>query len=280
VAVQGVVEMVSAAMELPATPRYSVDLIADRDWVAEVQRGWRPILIDDLMLRFPWHSAADVSAYLDSQGVKDAPKYELTLAGGMAFGTGEHATTRLCCSWLRRQIGQEEGANAGVRVMDYGAGSGVLGLAALVFGAAEAYGVEIDPDSISAAHENAALNSLPGFKCFLPAPTASGPSAAIEADIKFAQRLRGAAESGEGLAQPLPPECGSFDMVVANILAGPLVRLAPEIGRLCRPGGQLALSGILEPQAAMIQEAYAPFFEDLSVEANDRGWILVTGRRM
>jgi len=98
--IPGVVEMVSAAMELPATPRYSVDLVADRDWVREVQRGWRPILIDDLLLRFPWHSAADISAYLDSQGVHDTPKYELTLEGGMAFGTGEHSTTRLCCSWL------------------------------------------------------------------------------------------------------------------------------------------------------------------------------------
>ena len=175
--IPGVVEMVSAAMELPATPRYSVDLVADRDWVREVQRGWRPILIDDLLLRFPWHSAADISAYLDSQGVHDTPKYELTLEGGMAFGTGEHSTTRLCCSWLRRQLGQE-GANSGARVMDYGAGSGVLGLAALVFGASEAWGVEIDPDSISAAHANAAINNQPGFKCYLPALTACSPSAA------------------------------------------------------------------------------------------------------
>ncbi|KAJ1476426.1 ribosomal protein L11 methyltransferase-domain-containing protein, partial [Baffinella frigidus] len=72
----------------------------------------------------------------------------LMLEGGMAFGTGEHPTTRLCCNWLQRQVqvSQEEGV--GMRVLDYGAGRGVLGLAAIKFGAKEAVGVEIDRDAI------------------------------------------------------------------------------------------------------------------------------------
>jgi ribosomal protein L11 methyltransferase len=195
--IPAVVNMVSEAMALPVIPRYSIDLMADRDWVKEVQRGWTPILIDDLVLRFPWHSTGDVAAYLESQGVTEEPHYEVTLEGGMAFGTGEHATTRLCCRWLRRQI--SKGNSDRLRVMDYGAGSGVLGLAALVYGAAEAAGVEIDPDSIAAAHANAAINNLPAFKCYLPAPSAGaggGQRSSAAADVALAQQIRDPAGVG------------------------------------------------------------------------------------
>ena len=108
----------------------------------------------------------------------------------MAFGTGEHATTRLCCRWLRRQLAQGS-SSGGARVVDYGAGSGVLGLAALVFGAKEAAGVEIDPDSITAAHANAALNGMPGFRCYLPAEQAGGAQdSAAAADAALARLIR------------------------------------------------------------------------------------------
>ena len=255
-----VVDMVTSAMQLPVCPRYSIDEVADRDWVKEVQRGWNPILIDDLMLRFPWHTPASVQAFLKAQGVTGAPAYELVLEGGTAFGTGEHPTTRLCCRWLREQLvggGGQRSVAGDVRVMDYGAGSGVLGLVALAFGAKEAAGVEIDVDSIYAAHANAVANAQPDFRCYLPAESASAGTAA---DVDMAQKIRNpTGTSACGDAVPLPEDMKDYDMIVANILAGPLVRLAPEIARLCRPAGLLALSGILENQAEMILQAVCFF---------------------
>ena len=255
-----VVDMVTSAMQLPVCPRYSIDEVADRDWVKEVQRGWNPVLIDDLMLRFPWHTPASVQAFLKAQGVTGAPAYELVLEGGTAFGTGEHPTTRLCCRWLRQQLvggGGQRSVAGNERVMDYGAGSGVLGLVALAFGAKEAAGVEIDVDSIYAAQANAVANAQPHFRCYLPAESASAGTAA---DVDMAQKIRNPTGTYAcGDAVPLPEDMKDYDMIVANILAGPLVRLAPEIARLCRPGGLLALSGILENQAEMILQAVCFF---------------------
>ena len=95
------------------------------------------------------------------------PKHELVLEGGVAFGTGEHPTTRCCLEWLRRTLG--EGEPSSLRLLDYGAGSGILGLGGLMFGAAEAVGVEVDRDAIQASHRNALANGLgDSFRCYLP----------------------------------------------------------------------------------------------------------------
>ena len=105
----------------------------------------------------------------------------------MAFGTGEHPTTRLCCGWLEQTVAACARSGAAPRVLDYGAGSGILGLAALRFGAAVAMGVEIDKDSILAAHSNAALNGL-DFRCYLPSMAAQASDASD--DLRFAAQLR------------------------------------------------------------------------------------------
>jgi len=179
----GVVQTVAEQFELPVLPRFTVDDVPDEDWVKRVQRDWTPLLVGELLLRFPWHSAADVAAVRTAGGVASGP--ELLLEGGMAFGTGEHPTTRLCCEWLQAQLC---GGGGGQRVLDYGAGSGVLGLAALRFGAAEAVGVEIDRGSIRAAEANARLNGL-HFPCFLPAREVGSEPQAAE-DLRYAARLR------------------------------------------------------------------------------------------
>lgn len=115
------------------------------------------------------------------------PKHELVLQGGMAFGTGEHATTQLCCSWLERTLEALRSDGHPARVLDYGAGSGVLGMAALRFGASEAVGVEIDRDSILAAAANADLNQLQ-MPCYLPSAAAQGSQAAD--DALYATQIR------------------------------------------------------------------------------------------
>jgi ribosomal protein L11 methyltransferase len=158
---------------------------------------------------------------------------------GLAFGTGEHATTAQCLEWLERHV-----AN-GITVLDYGCGSGILALAALALGARFAYAVDNDPQAVTAAQANAALNGA--------------------ADRLFV---------GEPAALPAV----RVDVLVANILAGPLVELAPMFAERVVPGGMLVLSGILEAQAARVAAAYTADFSDVSQAARD-GWVRLAARR-
>jgi ribosomal protein L11 methyltransferase len=158
---------------------------------------------------------------------------------GLAFGTGEHPTTALCLEWLEGHAAPE------TTVLDYGCGSGILALAALVLGARFAYAVDNDSQALAATHANAALNDA--------------------ADRLFV----GAPESLPAIA---------VDVLLANILAGPLVALAPTFATNVVPGGSLVLSGILEPQAAAVASAYAPFFGRLEQTTRD-GWVRLEGRR-
>ncbi|CAM9644473.1 unnamed protein product, partial [Hapterophycus canaliculatus] len=119
----GVVASVEEALELASPLCFKVDDVVDEDWVKIVQEGWDPIEVGRLRIRFPWHPALPPSQLKPGQ-------VELELEGGRAFGTGEHPTTSLCCTWLEENV-------AGQRVLDYGSGSGILGLGALSFGAVE-----------------------------------------------------------------------------------------------------------------------------------------------
>ena len=163
----------------------------------------------------------------------------LELDPGLAFGTGTHPTTALCLEWLDGRI------RGGEQVLDYGCGSGILALAALKLGAGRATACDIDPQALTATRENAARNAL-------------------------SARTR-VAEHPEAVA-------GAFDVVLANILARPLVELAPRLASLCRDGGAVVLAGMLERQAGEVAEAYRPWF-DIAPEAERDGWSLVAGRR-
>jgi len=161
----------------------------------------------------------------------------VVLDPGLAFGTGTHPTTALCLEWLD---GQDLG---GKTVIDYGCGSGILAVAALKLGAAKAYGVDIDPQALTASEENARKNGVEA-KLALGYPKAL---AAVRADV-----------------------------LLANILATPLIELAADIGEKVRPGGSLALSGILATQADLVRAAYASQFE-FSPPAIREEWVLLTG---
>lgn len=162
----------------------------------------------------------------------------LYLDPGLAFGTGTHPTTALCLEWLDRQ------ALSGKAVIDYGCGSGILAIAALKLGAATVLGVDNDPQALQASQDNAERNAV-------------------------AERLQTQLPGGEIAPAPV---------LVANILAGPLVELAPTLAGLTEPGGRIALSGILAEQEAMIRDAYAPYFDLASTERQD-DWLLIHGRR-
>jgi ribosomal protein L11 methyltransferase len=137
----------------------------------------------------------------------------------------------------------EKTVRPGDRVLDYGCGSGILAIVAGLLGAAEVAATDIDPQALETTAANAALNGV--------AVHTSPPDR-------------------------LPP--GTFDLVLANILAGPLVALEPLLAARTRTGGRIALSGILEAQAHEVAQAYARDF-DVAMGATDEGWALVTGVR-
>lgn len=163
----------------------------------------------------------------------------LELDPGLAFGTGSHPTTRLCMEWL------EAHAPRGQAVLDYGCGSGILAIVAAKLGAATVVGVDIDPQAVESARHNSERNGCT-IEYFLPDqwPAAGEPR---------------------------------FDLVVANILSGPLQLLAPLLCRQLAPGGRLLLSGVLAGQAEQVAAAYAPFLR-LSVARELDGWVALAGQ--
>jgi ribosomal protein L11 methyltransferase len=206
----------------------AVEHVEDRVWEREWLKDFRPMRFGRRLWVAPAGQRPDGHAPVI-----------LELDPGLAFGTGTHATTALCLEWLDGRI------RGGERVLDYGCGSGILGLAALKLGAASAAAFDIDPQAITATRENAAKNAL---------------SARVEV-----------VERSEPLA-------GFYDIVLANILAGPLIELAPRLARLAGAGGEIVLAGMLERQAAEVAQAYGPWF-DIAPEAEREGWSLLAGRR-
>ncbi|WP_434457905.1 50S ribosomal protein L11 methyltransferase [Stutzerimonas urumqiensis] len=164
----------------------------------------------------------------------------LLLDPGLAFGTGTHPTTALCLEWLD---GQELD---GLHLIDFGCGSGILAIAGLLLGAARATGTDIDPQALEASRDNAERNHIAADRLALHLPEAMPPTAA--------------------------------PVLVANILAGPLVELAPQLTSLVQPGGRIALSGILAEQAEDVRRAYADSF-DLDPTAEKDGWVRISGVR-
>ena len=162
----------------------------------------------------------------------------IRLDPGLAFGTGTHPTTRMCLRWIARTAGPQPLG----RVLDYGCGSGILAIGAAKFGASTIDAVDIDP-------------------------------AAVESTILNAQANHVDLQAG------LPDQAlGSYQTVLANILATPLKVLAPLLCGHVAAGGSLVLAGILERQAQELQEAYAPWVA-LSVADSEDGWILMTARK-
>ncbi|MDR2112587.1 MAG: 50S ribosomal protein L11 methyltransferase, partial [Candidatus Accumulibacter sp.] len=129
------------AAGLPGVPAHTVERVEEQDWVRLTQAQFEPIRVSGRLWIVPsWHSAPDPAAIV------------LVLDPGMAFGTGSHPTTRLCLEWLERTV------TPGCSMLDYGCGSGILGIAAARLGATDVLGVDIDPQAVTAARNNAARN--------------------------------------------------------------------------------------------------------------------------
>ena len=199
--------------------------VPDEDWVRLTQSQFAPVPITQEFWIVPtWHEPP--------AGAKQV----IRLDPGLAFGTGTHPTTRMCLRWIAHH------APASARVLDYGCGSGILAIAAALFGAREVDAVDIDPAAVQATAANAEANHV-------------------------------------HVHAGLPEEArGAYDVVLANILAMPLKVLAPLLCSHVARGGALVLAGILERQADELKAAYAPHVR-LDVSASEEGWVLMTARQ-
>lgn len=259
-------------------PKYTVEQVENKDWVLHVQQSWNPIVLPPFCLRFPWHSDDLVEEKLAESTLKLEDAVQIQLQGGIAFGTGEHPTTQLCLNWVSRIVQNDDNGDDRIQlIMDYGAGSGVLGMAACKLDETiQAVGVDIDVDAVHIGNQNAEMNNVQ-MKNYL------SDLVQTKDDESRSQLLLKAYSSKEGdVAEVLPDDQNGpiYDACVANILAGPLVSLAPTLAALLKPGrGKLGLSGIMESQSDMILEAYQPFFDNVVVEETLGGWVLVTGMR-
>mmetsp|Transcript_15279 Transcript_15279/g.23790 ORF Transcript_15279/g.23790 Transcript_15279/m.23790 type:complete len:432 (+) Transcript_15279:165-1460(+) len=269
---KGIATMVEECLDIPLD--FDVERVPDRDWVVHVQQSWTPIVVSNMVLRFPWHSDEDVKDALSKVDVDESSVItELKLEGGIAFGTGEHPTTQMCLSWIQQQVPLHQG-DTGMKIMDYGAGSGVLGLAACALDTTvTAVGVDIDADAVRIANANADTNGLAMIN-YLPPLEETTDSESKSVLMKAHQK-----EQFEQEILPVEQNGPYYDACVANILAGPLVILAPTLASLVKPGGGLGLSGVLAPQADMVVEAYAEYFDNVQVEQDLNNWVLITGTR-
>lgn len=174
----------------------------------------------------------------------DPTAINLILDPGLAFGTGSHPTTQLCLGWLDQNL------HSGDKIIDYGCGSGILAIAALKLGADHVTGIDIDPQAIKASQENALRNHCnPARFIFATTHQATG--------------------------RDLQPE-EQVDVVVANILANPLIILAPILAAAVRKQGHIVLSGILKEQAEEVRSIYQQWF-DMRIAKEQEGWVLLTG---
>ncbi|MCF6218819.1 MAG: 50S ribosomal protein L11 methyltransferase [Gammaproteobacteria bacterium] len=208
--------------------RWNSERLEDRDWVRECMESFEPIQFGQHLWIVPsWHSAPD------KKGIN------LHLDPGLAFGTGTHPTTALCLEWLDANPPKNSS------IIDYGCGSGILGIAALKLGGRHCTGIDTDPQALEASQSNAEKNSV-------------------------SNQLK--------LNLPNQVEIEAADLLLANILANPLIDLAHKLAGLTKQGGVIVLSGILAEQAQRVSDAYTPYFE-MAKPVQQEDWIRLEGIR-
>lgn len=217
--------------------------VADADWTRAWMDQYRPMRFGQRLWVVPGGMALPDDADVASAVV-------IELDPGLAFGSGTHPTTALCLAWLDGLA--SDGRLAGRTVLDYGAGSGILAIAALKLGAARAIAVDNDAQALIATRDNGGRNGIAPERLDVMTPEA------------FATDPRATA---------------GCEVVVANILAGALIALAPLLLRAAAPGAPIALSGVLAEQAHEVSAAYRDGLAD-EPEVRDEGdWVRIAGIR-
>jgi len=214
-------------------PRFAVAAVdvSDEDWARRSQEGLTAVTVGRVTIAPPWDLP---TAHVSTFSKPGLPPCTVVVLPSMGFGTGHHATTRLCLAALQTR------SLDGLDVLDAGTGSGVLALAARVLGARNVLGIDIDADAIESAVSNLALNS------------------GVD-NVRFK------------VADIQSTELPFFDLIIANLTAAQLVRSAPRLFGQVRPGGVLIVSGIEGPERAAVDGAFSaatPFWD-----AEEAGWI-------
>lgn len=209
------------------------DYLEEQVWERAWMDHYEPIQCGDRLWIVPeWLSPPEPSAI------------NLMLDPGLAFGTGNHASTFLCLQWLDQQDLADK------VVIDYGCGSGILGIAALLLGARQVYAVDLDPQAVLSTRQNATLNQVE-HKIWTGLPE------------EFEQQF---------------PDLQA-DVIIANILAGPLTYLAETFAALARPHASIAMAGIIEEQVEDLIHHYAKWFNLHTLGQREGNWCRLSGER-
>lgn len=219
--------------QLPDAPIRS-EFLEDQVWERTWMDYYEPIQIGEKFWIVPeWLTPPEADAI------------NIKLDPGLAFGTGNHASTFLCLQWLGKTDLKDK------IVIDFGCGSGILAVAALLLGAKKVYATDIDPQAVLATRQNAELNGvLDGLYVDLPE--------AFNQAFKSKQA----------------------DVLVANILAGPLMALAENFSQLVKPQAEFALAGVIEEQVEDVSQVYSQYFKILQVEQREEHWCRISGKRL
>jgi ribosomal protein L11 methyltransferase len=229
IAIEQVLASLVQYYEPNTLPPYQLTRLAEQDWSQTWKQGLQSMLFGERLWVHP--------SWLD---VPEPQRLSIVLDPGMAFGTGTHPTTAMCLEWLARQELED------MDVVDYGCGSGILGMAALRLGARQVWAVDNDPVALTVALENAERNGITThFVTCLPEQLTATP----------------------------------VDILVANILAEPLVTLAPQFAALVKNAGRLVLSGLLTAQEERCMEAYTPWFRFAPPTHTDE-WVMLQAIRI
>lgn len=205
-----------------------VENVEDQDWVRVWLENCPPMKFGQRLWVCP-----------EAKRIDEPGCATLMLDPGLAFGTGTHPSTALCLEWIANQPITD------LEVIDFGCGSGILGIAALKLGARQCVAFDIDPQAIIATRENARRNEV------------SSGMQLVEHDAPF--------------------EAEKADVVFANILARPLIELAPLLCSKLKPGGAIVLAGLLDRQAEEVRQAYAEHL-DFEADQSQEGWTRIAGR--
>ena len=206
-----------------------IKAIGEKDWQEEWIQSSKPMRFGEKLWIYPDHLIDNLEG-----------KVCVNLNPGLAFGTGSHPTTRLCLEWLEKSNLHQKS------VLDYGCGSGILGISAIKLGAKSVTAIDLDPQAVIASKNNAEKNH-------------------VQQEIKITDNNKKIEKN--------------FNIIVANILAKPLIELAPYFYKKLNQDGVICLSGILEGQINIIKDAYLKYFNLSEIKIKD-GWVMMSGIKL
>lgn len=213
----------------------------DKDWINNWKQYFKPFTVDHILIKPTWEELPE----------EHKDKLLIQIDPGTAFGTGKHETTQLCIRQLEKYV------TPGIKVLDVGTGSGILGITALKLGAGSVFGTDLDENAITAVHENLAANEIPEDRFTV-----------VQGNIIDEKPVQDAAGYEE------------YDLAVANILADVIIILQKEIPVHIKKGGIFITSGIIDMKEQAVKDAFAKNDAFEVVEVTKQGeWVSVTARK-